>query len=148
MNRRDVIQRVVLGGTVLVLVPSVLQSCTKDSTTDPNNNPGGNTGGNTAGTKITIDLSLADNSALNSIGGSKIVQSILVVNTSGGYIALSSVCTHQGCTVAYVSSAGNIQCPCHGSMFSTSGSVTNGPAPTSLQSYPVSKSGNVLTISL
>jgi cytochrome b6-f complex iron-sulfur subunit len=98
MNRRDLVQKIVLGGAVLILVPSVLESCTKIPTT----NPGNNTGGNTPGTKINLDLSLADNSPLNTTGGSKIVQGIIVVNTgSSNFVALSSICTHQGCTVGY-----------------------------------------------
>jgi len=148
MNRRDLVQKVVLGSAVLILVPSVLKSCTKDTTTDPGNNTN-NTGGNPQGTKINLDLSLADNSSLNTSGGSKIVQNIIVVNTgSSNFVALSSVCTHQGCTVGYDSPSGNIKCPCHGSVFATTGSVITGPAPTALQSYPVSKTGNILTISL
>jgi cytochrome b6-f complex iron-sulfur subunit len=144
MNRRDLIQRVLLGGTVLLLSPSVLQSCTKDTLPDPANNPGK---GNTPGTRIDLDLSLAANSDLNSTGGSKIVQGVIVVNTGGGnFAALSSVCTHQGCTVGYNTGSGNIQCPCHGSVFTTTGSVVTGPASTALQSYPVSKTGNILTI--
>jgi cytochrome b6-f complex iron-sulfur subunit len=145
MNRRDLVQKIVLGGAVLILVPSVLESCTKIPTT----NPGNNTGGNTPGTKINLDLSLADNSPLNTTGGSKIVQGIIVVNTgSSNFVALSSICTHQGCTVGYDSPSGNFKCPCHGSVYATTGSVITGPAPTALQSYPVSKTGNILTISL
>ena len=142
MNRRDLIQKFLLGGTVLFVVPSALQSCSKDDTEDPGTTPP------PAGTKITIDLSLPENAGLNTPGGSKVVQSVLVMNISNNYSAVSSVCTHQGCTVAYVPGAGNIQCGCHGSVFSTTGAVTNGPAASSLTSYPVSKSGNILTISV
>jgi cytochrome b6-f complex iron-sulfur subunit len=144
MNRRDSIQKFVLGGTVLFLAPSVLKSCSKDSTTDPG-------GGNTpppAGTKINIDLTLPEYSVLNTSGGSKIVQTILVVNTGTNYIALTSICTHEGNTVGYNSPSGSIICPAHGSQFTTTGSVVNGPAASPLQSYPISKTGNILTISV
>ena len=78
-----------------------------------------------------------------------ILQNLIIINTGGGkFSALSSICTHQGCTVGYDSPSGNIKCPCHGSVFSTSGSVVNGPAQSALQSYPVSLTGNILTISL
>ena len=149
MNRRVLVQKIVLGGAVLILVPSVLKSCTKDPTTDPATSPGNNTGGNSNGTKINLDLSQADNSSLNTTGGSKIVQSIIVINSgSGNFVALSSVCTHEGCTVGYDSPTGNVKCPCHGSVYAITGSVLTGPAPTALKSYPVSKTGNILTISL
>jgi cytochrome b6-f complex iron-sulfur subunit len=142
MTRRDSIQKFLVGGTVLLLAPAALKSCSKDPALDPN--------GYTppAGTKINIDLSQPDNAVLNTIGGSKIVQTILVINTGPGYVSLSSVCTHEGCIVGYDSPSEKILCPCHGSTFTTTGSIVNGPAATPLKSYPVSKSGNILTISI
>jgi len=142
MNRREVVQKFLLGGTVLVLVPSVLESCSKDTTTDPATNPSGNPAGST----LDLDLSLVENAALNTAGGSKITKNVIIINTGTSFVALSSICTHQGCTVGYNSGVGNIQCPCHGSEYSTSGSVINGPAPLPLHSYPVSQTGNILTI--
>jgi len=141
MNRREVIQKFLVGGTVLLFVPTVLKSCTKDSTDNPGTNPDGTD-------NIKLDLSLAENSALNTSGSSKIVRDILIINTGTKIIALSSVCTHQGCTVGYNAGAGDIECPCHGSVYSTSGSVITGPAPSPLRSYPASVTGNILTITL
>ena len=112
----------------------------------PVNNPGPVGGGTNSG-NITIDLSNASYSALNTAGGSMIIQGIIIANSGGGsYIALSSVCTHQGCTVGYNLSANNFPCPCHGSLFSSSGTVINGPAASPLKSYTVNKAGNILTI--
>jgi cytochrome b6-f complex iron-sulfur subunit len=145
MNRREVVQKFLLGGSVLVLVPSVLESCSKDSAVDPGTNPGGTP---PAASKIDLDLSLAENSALNNAGSSKIVSNILIINLGGSFTALSSICTHQGCTVGYNKTAGDIECPCHGSVYSTSGSVINGPAPSALRSYPVTVTGTVLSIAL
>ncbi len=146
MNRREVVQKFLLGGTVLVIVPSVLESCSKDPATD---NPGTNPGGTPpAGSKIDLDLSLAENSSLNTSGSFKYVSNLIVINLAGTFVALSSICTHQGCTVAYNKNAGDIECPCHGSVYSTSGSVINGPAPAALRSYPVTVTGTVLSISL
>jgi len=142
MNRREVVQKVLFGGTALIVIPSALTSCEKDSEPDPG--PGPN-----PGNKITIDLSLAANSALNNDGGTKIEQSIIIANTGNGlFVALDSVCTHQGCTVGYALAQDNFQCPCHGSVYSKTGSVINGPAPTALKSYIVNKAGNILTIFL
>jgi cytochrome b6-f complex iron-sulfur subunit len=142
MNRREVVQKFLLGSTVLVLVPSVLESCSKSST-DPDTKPGGGTG-----STIDLDLSLPENSALKTSGSSKIVQNILVFNTGTKIVALSAICTHEGCTVAYNNGAGNIQCPCHGSVYSTTGSVINGPAPSALKSYQVTLTGDALSITL
>ena len=142
MNRREVVQKFLLGGTVLVLAPSVLESCSKSNAMNPGSNPP------PGGSNINLDLSLAENSALASTGSSKIVQNILIINTGTGIVALSAICTHQGCTVGYNSSKADIECPCHGSVFSTSGSVLVGPASSPLRSYAVTQDGTVLTITL
>ena len=143
MNRREVVQKFLVGGTVLAIAPSVLESCVKMST-----DMGTLSGGKPPSSTINVDLSLSQNSALNSAGSSKIIQNILIINTGQTIVALSSICTHQGCTVGYSAANGDIECPCHGSVFSTSGSVLMGPAFTALQSYPVTKSGTMLTITL
>jgi len=149
MNRRDVIQRVLLGTTALIVLPSTFTSCSKDESTDPTTNPNPNPGPGTSGSKITLDLSLAENSVLNTVGGSKIVQTLIVANTGGGnYVALSSICTHEGCTVDYSSGTGKFVCPCHGSTFTSSGAVVTGPATQSLASFTATKTGNILTINL
>lgn len=122
-----------------MLIPSALTSCEKKTDPDPGTGEG----------KITIDLSLADNSSLNTTGGSKIVQGIIVVNIGSDiFVALSSACTHAGCIVGYDPGTGNFKCPCHGSSFTTAGSVVTGPATTPLPSYQTSKTVNILTILL
>jgi len=53
---------------------------------------------------------------------------VLTRGTDGAVHGFSSICTHQGCTVATVAN-GTIDCPCHGSRFNaTTGAVANGPA--------------------
>jgi cytochrome b6-f complex iron-sulfur subunit len=54
------------------------------------------------------------------------------------------VCTHEGCTVSN-SSGSNFACPCHGSQYTTSGSVAKGPAASSLRSFPATFDGTTLT---
>ena len=43
-----------------------------------------------------------------------------------GFVAISLVCTHLGCTVE--SSADGFKCPCHGSQYNMQGEVQRGPA--------------------
>jgi cytochrome b6-f complex iron-sulfur subunit len=57
---------------------------------------------------------------------------------------LTATCTHEGCTVANFSGS-QFVCPCHGSTYSTSGTVVQGPATRPLQSFAAQVSGDVLT---
>src|SRR5918996_1146684 len=49
----------------------------------------------------------------------------------------SAVCTHLGCTVTWNNSEKSFDCPCHGSRFSSSGTVINGPANIALENKQV-----------
>lgn len=141
MNRRDYIQKILKGAPLLFLAPSVLQSCSKDddeagfSTPPPK-------------ADLEIDLTLSENATLNNPGGARIVQGIMIANAGSFYFAVSSTCTHQGCTVGFNHTAGKIQCPCHGSEFSTNGSVLNGPATQPLRSFTVTRTENILRVAV
>ncbi len=142
MNRRDILKAFLSGGTVLLVAPALLTSC--ETQDDPG---GGNPGGNNNSGPLTIDITSTEFAALASAGGYVVKSGIIIINTGGDtFVALSAICTHQGCVVGYNSSAGNIQCGYHGSVFSTAGAVLNGPASTPLAKYSVSKAGNILTI--
>lgn len=49
-------------------------------------------------------------------------------DTSGRLHAVSPICTHMGCDVAWNSAEQTWDCPCHGSRYSVDGTVKNGPA--------------------
>jgi cytochrome b6-f complex iron-sulfur subunit len=96
---------------------------------------------------FTLDLTNPAYSALNSNGGYIYNGGVIVARTvSGTYIAVSQYCTHAGGTVIYDSKNNDIYCPVHGSVFSTSGSVIQGPAGSPLAKYNTSLSGNSLRI--
>jgi cytochrome b6-f complex iron-sulfur subunit len=142
MTRRDLLQKVLIGGVTFLVLPPALNSCSKDDNPDGTGNP-------PPGNKLNLDLTTPTYSVLNTAGGFVITpQGIIVANTPAGYVALDSTCTHQGCTIGYSSTANNFPCPCHGSVYSVTGSVVNGPTTVALKSYSVSKSGNTLTINL
>lgn len=97
---------------------------------------------------FTIDLSSPANSALQTVGGFILNHGVYVICTAASaYVALSSICTHQGCTVNYISANKQFSCPCHGGLYNISGKVLGGPPPSPLRQYTVTLSGNTLTIS-
>lgn len=51
-----------------------------------------------------------------------------VVRSKEGFYALSSVCTHLGCMTRQQPEPEGFFCPCHGSRFSVTGEVVQGPA--------------------
>ena len=142
MERKDFLSKVLVGGSVLFTVPVVFSACgSDDDVTDGSNNGGNNNGEN------TVDLTNSAYSELGTVGGFAYKGDIIIIHSAADqYIALSKICTHEACTVAYNASASQIQCPCHQSAFTTGGAVINGPATSALKKYTVTKSGNILTI--
>jgi nitrite reductase/ring-hydroxylating ferredoxin subunit len=51
-----------------------------------------------------------------------------VVNDGGEVRALSSTCTHLGCTLHYRPDWPDLRCPCHGASFDLRGELANGPS--------------------
>lgn len=49
-----------------------------------------------------------------------------VVNDAGTIRALSSVCSHMGCTLHYRPDWQDLRCPCHGASFDLAGQLANG----------------------
>jgi len=82
----------------------------------------------------------------NLVGG--LATPIAVTRTSETeVVAVSRVCTHQGCIVSLPASSGaTLDCPCHGSRFRTSGQVVNGPASRPLFQFPAQIDGNQVVV--
>ena len=134
MERKDFIKRFTVGGSVLLITPAFLASCS-DENDEIINNPDDNN-------DIVIDLNASSSSELKTVGGYIYSGNIIIIRASESqYIALSKICTHEGCTVKYGANNNEIFCDCHGSTFTTSGTVTNGPAPTNLKKYSVKVEG-------
>jgi len=68
----------------------------------------------------------------------------LLVLDGGGFAAVSSICTHRGCTVDL--GGPGLACPCHGSQYDREGRVMRGPASRALTRYPVAANGDELVI--
>jgi cytochrome b6-f complex iron-sulfur subunit len=61
-----------------------------------------------------------------------------VVRNGGVIYALSTTCTHLGCTPNWLEREQKFKCPCHGSGFYISGINFEGPAPRPLERWAVS----------
>ena len=154
MERKDFIEKVGLSGAA-ILIFGCMQSCSKDSdmTYSPNTPPntGGKGGGGSASTKIdfTLDIGVAPYDVLKKEGGFIVysVDKVIIARIAGNaFIAVSSVCTHAGATLEYVSSTSKFYCSAHGSNFNQTGTVANGPASEALKQYKTSLDGTKLRV--
>ena len=69
---------------------------------------------------------------------------VFLVRKGNSFRAASAVCTHLGCTVNLTREG--FHCPCHGSVFDSSGKVVSGPAPAPLPWFllTLSRDGHVV----
>jgi len=97
-----------------------------------------------AGTVPDIQAQLAREKYVRNVDGRFYVLPAI----PGGAIACYWRCVHLGCTVPPPNPAlgGNIQCPCHGSLYNgTNGELIHGPATRSLDYFPMTvEKGNVV----
>ena len=137
MNRRDFLKSS-SAAAVFASLALVGISC-GDSGTEPDNKVKLPNGVTVDGNKVTVDLTIQ--TSLKSSGKFLLIEKehVFLINLDGNnFKAFTSICTHQGCDVNDFS-GNKIICPCHGSKYSTSGSVVDGPAPSGLKEYAVSK---------
>jgi cytochrome b6-f complex iron-sulfur subunit len=64
-------------------------------------------------------------------------QGVWLVRSEDGIYALSTVCTHLGCTPNWLENEQKFKCPCHGSGFYKSGINFEGPAPRPLERFAI-----------
>ena len=139
MERKEFLSLVGFG-SASILTAMCLGGCSKSGTVN---------GNVTAPTKVdfTIDVSLPAYASLATAGGYIYSSGIVIGHAiSGGYIAVSQACTHQGVTVQYVGSGHQFYCPSHGATFSENGAVTGGPAGNALKQYQTTLTGTMLRI--
>ena len=71
---------------------------------------------------------------------------VWIVRNERGIYVLSTVCTHLGCTPAWLDAEAKFKCPCHGSGYYKTGINFEGPAPRPLERFKVqlSEDGQIL----
>jgi cytochrome b6-f complex iron-sulfur subunit len=123
-------------GTVAAVCVSCLSGCAQSNPVSP-----------PTGVDFTLDLSAPANAALATEGGYVYSNGVIIAKITGGsFVALSQACTHQGNTVVYRLGSNDFYCGAHGSIYSTSGAVTRGPAPNPLRAYACTLSGTSLRV--
>ena len=134
MERKEFL-KMSLGLLGITAIPAAMVvSCSKQKFADTNVN-------------FTLDLTAPANASLNTANGYIVNGNVIVIRTgASSYVALSTICTHQGCNVSYVPSYSELVCPCHGGAYSLSGAVISGPPPAPLTQYKTTLSGHMLTV--
>jgi cytochrome b6-f complex iron-sulfur subunit len=69
---------------------------------------------------------------------------VIITNIGGKVTVYSATCTHLGCVVAV--SGDKLDCPCHNSVFSSTGEVLHGPAVLPLPIYDSRVTGGSLLV--
>ncbi len=133
MNRKDFLKKLGLGIAGISIVNNIPACRNRDALPRVD---------------FTIDLTDPTYSTLNATGGQFVFTnySILVAKGVSGYLAVSSLCTHQNCTLNYQPAQDELVCPCQGSRFNSQGGVTMGPATSPLMVYATQQFGTQLRI--
>jgi cytochrome b6-f complex iron-sulfur subunit len=63
---------------------------------------------------------------------------VWIVREGNTVFAISTICTHLGCTPNWLEAEQKFKCPCHGSGFYKTGVNFEGPAPRPLERYKIS----------
>lgn len=135
-----------LGSPVLAVCAVCMGACSKSSdggTTPPVTPPIIPPG--------TVDFTINLSTSLLTVGSSIVQDGVIVVRLSAGntvssFTAVQVACTHQGTAIGFNASSGDFICPNHGSRFSTSGTVTMGPAGSALKKYTMVITGTSMKV--
>jgi Rieske Fe-S protein len=105
--------------------------------------------GNFANARVQVTMT---GTPLATVGGAARVEStaglfLVTRNSDTAFTVVDGTCTHEGCAITGATSTEYV-CPCHGSRYTKSGQVTNGPARSSLRQYASTIANDVLTISV
>ncbi|MFD2873059.1 Rieske 2Fe-2S domain-containing protein [Mucilaginibacter ximonensis] len=146
MERHEFLAKLGIGTLAACGMGCGLVSCSKSGSPGPS---GSNNNAPAAGTTVTLDL----NSSIKNVGDQTVSNGIIIVrlasgNTVSSFTAVQVACTHEGNSINYNNSQGIFICPAHGSEFSKTGALLQGPATRSLKEYTVVVSGTTLTVTV
>lgn len=148
MERKDFIEQVGLSAAS-ILIFGCMQGCSKSDSPAPTQPTGSTNNNTTKPVDFTIIITANPYTSLNTAGGFYIdkTNNIIIARTlTNEFIAVSSLCTHQQVTIDFEPSNNKFSCSAHGSVFSTTGAVLNGPAASPLKQYKTTLTGNSLRV--
>jgi hypothetical protein len=129
----------------------MMNACSKEeaSSTTNNNNNGNTNNPSTPNSNVLLTINLS--SQLLAVNDFIAEAGLIVVRTAAGnqepsFAAFSSACPHAGATVNFVKTSNSFNCAAHGSNFTITGSVINGPASTGLSRKTIEIVGSTLTV--
>jgi len=144
MNRLEFLKSLGLKGASLFAVycaASGLSSCVNESM-DPTTPTGG------TGNELSLDLTSATYSKLNTTGNYVIVSGIVIARVSAtAFAAVTQVCSHEG-RRQVVFNAGEFYCAAHGARFDITGKGLNSTGSRGLKTYATALQGNILTVTV
>jgi cytochrome b6-f complex iron-sulfur subunit len=137
IKRHEFLKSLGLKGASLLAVycgASSLSSCTNESVTPASS------------VDLTLDLTSATYSKLNTVGNYVIANGIVVARISStAFAAVTQVCSHENkANVIY--SGGGFYCTQHGATFSTTGAGTNANGSKGIKAYQTTLSGTNLRV--
>jgi cytochrome b6-f complex iron-sulfur subunit len=145
MKRRE-FTRWMTAGAIASSLPVALAACSNGSSTAPA------TGGSPLPVPAVPSEGGATISALDKAGflditvNGKPTTIVRNPDKKDEIIAVNTMCTHKGCTVAWKSDQKAFVCPCHGAKFAASGAVAAAPADKPLTAYKVKVAGDKITV--
>ena len=148
MERKDFIEKVGLSAAS-ILIFGCMQGCSKSDSPAPTQPTGSTNNNTTKPVDFTIIITVNPYTSLNTAGGFYVdkTNNIIIARTlTDEFIAVSSLCTHQQVTIDFEPSKNKFSCSAHGSVFSTTGAVLNGPAASALKQYNTKLTGNSLRV--
>jgi len=148
MERKDFIEKVGLSAAS-ILIFGCMQGCSKSESDPAYPPPPANNNNPPKAIDFTIDISVSPYASLSTSGGFYVdrTKNIIIARTlTNEFLAVSALCTHQQVTVDFQANNNRFVCSAHGSVFSSTGSVLNGPAAERLKQFKTTLTGNNLRI--
>ena len=141
IKRNEFLKSLGLKGATLLAVycgVSSLSSCQNESGVLPT----------TGSVDFTLDLNNTTYSALQTVGNSIVVNSVVIARvSSSAFAAVTQICSHEGQKrVAYQKNGNTFYCDAHGASFSISGAKLNNVSNKGITSYQTTLTNNSLRV--